>query len=258
MDAWLLKTLMRLWLGQETLEWYQYLDWEQAIHTWQQPHLVLPDYYKLQDFHGIPGGYLNPVAAITYDPVTTIASPPHEGWLRHQLLNWVKERPEQILDLGCGTGSSTLLLKGLVPQASVVGVDLSPYMLVVADQKAQQAGLAIHWQHGLAESTPWDDQSFHLVTASFLFHELPSTAAQAVLQESFRLLKPGGQILLLDGSQRLLRHLGWLIDLFREPYSRIYATGDIEDDLKAVGFADVRSQHLGLIHQIITGYRLTS
>ncbi len=255
MDPWLLNTLMRLWLGQKTLEWYQHLDWEQAIQTWQQPQLILPDYYRLQDFHGIRGGYLNPVAAITYDPVTAIPSPPHEGWLRRQLLSWIKEQPEQILDLGCGTGSSTLLLKGHFPQTSVVGVDLSPYMLVVADQKAQQAGLSIHWHHGLSESTPWEDQSFDLVTASFLFHEMPPTISQAVLQESFRLLKPRGQILILDGSQPLLRHLGWLIDLFREPYSRTYAAGCVEDWLTSAGFGDVQSQHLGLIHQITTGYR---
>lgn len=38
----------------------------------------------------------------------------------------------------------------------------------------------------------------------------------------------GGQVLLLDGSQPMLRHLGWLIDLFREPYPRIYTGGCIQ------------------------------
>lgn len=44
MDQWLLKTLMGVWIGQETLERYQHLNWEQAIQPWQQPELILPDY----------------------------------------------------------------------------------------------------------------------------------------------------------------------------------------------------------------------
>jgi len=58
----------------------------------------------------------------------------------------------RILDLGCGTGSTTLL-KQAFPQAEVIGLDLSPYMLVRAEHKAKAAGLDIHWRHGNAEQT---------------------------------------------------------------------------------------------------------
>ncbi|MGP1385649.1 MAG: class I SAM-dependent methyltransferase [Thainema sp.] len=255
MNQWLLKKLLGIWLGYDRLAWYNQLDWHQAISTFQQPELSYPDYYSSQNFHGIREGYLNPIAAITYDPVTKLASPPHEGWLRRQLLTMIKGQPQQILDLGCGTGSSTLLLKQAFPNAAVVGLDLSPYMLVMADYKAQQAGLEIQWQQGLAEASGWESTRFDLVTASFLFHEMPPAASQAVLRESWRLLKPGGQILILDGSQRILRHLGWLIDLFREPYSRVYAAECVQGWLNAAGFATVRSHHRGLIHQITTGHR---
>ena len=134
---------MGIWLGRDRLAWYRQMDWPCAIATYRQLELNYPDYYKHQDFHGIRGGYLSPIAAITYDPVTQLASPPHEGWLRHHLLHSIKGEPQQILDLGCGTGSSTLLLKQAFPNATVVGIDLSPYMLVMAAEKAQQAGLAI-------------------------------------------------------------------------------------------------------------------
>lgn len=255
MNRWLLKNLLGTWLGHDRLAWYNQLDWQRAVQTFQQPELRYPDYYRLQNFHGIREGYLNPIAAITYDPVTAIASPPHEGWLRRQILAMIRGKPQQILDLGCGTGSSTLLLKQAFPDAAVTGLDLSPYMLVMADYKAQQAGLEIQWQQGLAEATGWDADRFDLVTASFLCHELPPAVSQAVLRESWRLLKPGGQILIFDGSQRMLRHLGWLIDIFREPYSRVYAAGCLRDWLEAAEFAEVQCQHRGLIHQIATGYR---
>ena len=257
MDQWLLKKILGIWLGHDRLAWYNQLDWQQAVLAFQQPNLSYPDYYSSQHFHGIREGYLNPIAAITYDPVTKITSPHHEGWIRRQLLAWVKDQPRQILDLGCGTGSSTLLLKQAFPNATVIGLDLSPYMLVMAQYKAQQAGLDIQWQQGLAEATDWESARFDLVTASFLFHEMPPAVSQTVLQEGLRLLKPDGQILILDGSQQMLRHLGWLIDLFREPYSRVYATGSMQYWLEAAGFTAVQSRHQGLIHQLATGFRPT-
>ena len=255
LQNWLLQTILERWLGSDKLAWYQQLDWEQATAAFQQSEVDYPDYHRSQDFHGIQGGYLNSIAAITYDPITRLASPAHEGWLRHQLLPYIHGHPQQILDLGCGTGSTTLLLKQHFPGATVVGLDLSPYMLVMANYKAQQTGLDIHWHHGLAENTPWEASTFDLVTVSFLFHEMPPAVSQSVLQECFRLLQPGGQLLILDGSQRLLRHLGWLIDLFREPYSRVYATGCLSDWLTAAGFEAVHSRHVGFIHQIATGDR---
>lgn len=74
--------------------------------------------------------------------------------------------------------------------------------------------------------------------------------SQAVLVESLRLLKHGGQLLVLDSSQKLLRYLGLLIDLFREPYSRVYATGCLQDWLGSIGFEAVQAKHLGFIHQL--------
>ncbi|MEM9220665.1 MAG: methyltransferase domain-containing protein [Cyanobacteria bacterium P01_F01_bin.150] len=254
----LLNTIMAAWVGPKRLNWFNQLDWKEAIALYQQPELTYPDYYRLQNFHGIDGGYLNSIAAITYDPVTQIASPPSERWLRKRLLAAVSGQPQRILDLGCGTGSSTLMLKQTFPEAAVTGLDLSPYMLVMADYKAQLAALEIDWYHGLAESTPWESASFDLVTMSFLFHEMPPSVSQAVLAESLRLLKPGGQVLVLDGSQRSLRYLGLLIDLFREPYSRVYATGCIQDWLKHIGYKAIQADHVGFIHQLTTAYAKSS
>ena len=187
-----------------------------------------PDYY-LQDFHGLAGGYLTPVAAVTYDAVTAVASPPNEARLRRQLIQSVSGRPRRILDLGCGTGSTTVRLKQAFPEAEVIGLDLSPYMLVMAQHKAQQMGVHIHWRQGLAEATTLDSSSVDLVTASMLFHEVPPTIARAVLREALRLCRPGGQVLTLDGNQTRLRHANWLVRLFREPYSQVYAAESVEE-----------------------------
>ncbi len=251
----LLKSMLRVLIGEDKLRFYQTIDWQQQSDRFRKADLIYPHYYSSQNFHGIEGGYLNSVAAMTYDPVTAFASPPNETWIRQQLISAIEQKPKRILDLGCGTGSATLMLKQAFGQAVVVGLDLSPYMLVVANYKAQQAGLNIQWQHGLAENTGLEEASFDLVTASFLLHETPPKISQLILKECFRLIKPGGQVIILDGNQKRLRHADWLIQLFQEPYSKVYAAESVDDWMKTAGFEAVRTKYVGWIQQVTRGIK---
>lgn len=247
---------MSILIGKDRLQFYSTIDWEQESDRIRKTDLIYPHYYSSQNFHGIEGGYLNSIAAITYDVVTAFASPPSETWLRKQLISTIKSQPRRILDLGCGTGSSTLMLKQAFPQAEVIGLDLSPYMLVVAEYKAQQAGLNIEWQHGLAEDTGLEEASFDLVTASFLLHETPTQISQLILQECFRLIKAGGQAIILDGNQKRLRYADWLIKIFKEPYSKMYAAGSVDDWMKTALFDAVQTEYIGWIDQVTCGIKL--
>ena len=251
----LLKSMIRVLIGEDKLQFYGTIDWQQESDRFRQAELIYPCYYSSQNFHGIKGGYLNSVAAITYDTVTAYASPPNETWIRKQLMTAIECQPSRILDLGCGTGSATLMLKQAFEQAAVIGLDLSPYMLVVADYKARQAGLNIQWQHGLAEETGLEAASFDLVTASFLLHETPPKISQLILQECFRLIKPGGQLIILDGNQKRLRRADWLIKIFKEPYSKVYAAGSVDDWMRAARFEAVQTEYVGWIHQVTCGIK---
>lgn len=251
----LLKSIFRALIGEDKLRFYETIDWQHESDRFRQAGLIYPQYYSSENFHGIEGGYLNAVAAITYDAVTAFASPPNETWIRQQLINSIKNQPEKILDLGCGTGSTTLMLKQAFEQAIVIGLDLSPYMLVVADYKAQQVGLNIQWQNRLAEETGLEEASFDLVTASFLLHETPPKISQLILQEGFRLIKPGGQLIILDGNQKRLRHADWLIKFFQEPYSKVYAAESVEAWMKVAGFEAVQTDYVGWIQQVTCGIK---
>lgn len=251
----LLKSVLRVLIGQDNQQWFDAIDWQYESDRYRQQDLMYPHYYTSQNFHGIEGGYLNEIAAITYDAVTALASPPNENWIRQQMMAAIQQQPQQILDIGCGTGTSTLMLKQAFSTAAVSGIDLSPYLLVVAAEKARNKGVSIEWRHGLAETTGFQDEQFDLVTASFLFHETPPQISQLILQECFRLLKPGGQVLILDGNQQVLRHADWLIRLFREPYSKVYAAGSVQAWMDAAGFDTTQTKAVGWIHQVSSGVK---
>jgi ubiquinone/menaquinone biosynthesis C-methylase UbiE len=241
--------------GNKIKQYAESRDWEAESDRFRQPDLIYPTYYCDQNFHGITDGYLNPAAAFSYDPVTQYVLPPNEAWVRQGLLDRIRCQPRRILDLGCGTGSTTRLLKQKFPQAEVVGIDLSPYMLAVADDLARQAGLTIQFRQAKAEQTPFADASFDLVTASLLFHETPEAIAAQILQESFRLLKSGGEVLILDGNQAMLRQATWLTQVFEEPYIQAYAEGSVDALMGAAGFGDVRTEDVWGVHQVSRGLK---
>lgn len=55
----------------------------------------------------------------------------------------------------------------------------------------------IHFRHAAAEDTQLPDSSQDLVSACLLFHELPQSAAQSIVQEAFRILRPGGALAIM-------------------------------------------------------------
>lgn len=231
------------------------VNWEQEIKSFSQPNFSYPDYYLSQNFHGIENGYLTPSAAVTYDPITQYVLPPHETWVRQEVIKAIQGNPQRILDLGCGTGSTTLLLKQAFPTAEVIGLDLSPYMLFMADYKAKNAELNLKWQQGKAEKTNFPPNTFDVVTASLLFHETPPHISELILQESFRLLKAGGQVIILDGNQKTLRQTQWLTNIFEEPYIQAYAQESVEAWLGKAGFEAVQTEDFWGLHQISRGIK---
>lgn len=231
------------------------IDWSTECDRLCNPNLIYPEYYSSQNFHGIEGGYLNSGAAVTYDPVTKHALPPNEIWNREAVIQSIQGNPHKIIDLGCGTGSTTMMLKQAFPEAEITGLDLSPYMLVMAEYKAKQIGIDIHWIHGLAETTNFNSGEFDLVTASLLFHETPISIAQAILKEGFRLLKPGGQVIILDGHQKTLRNTTWLTDIFEEPYLKEYILGNLDAWMGKAGFSQVITEDIWWTNQLSMGVK---
>ena len=104
----------------------------------------------------------------------------------------------RVLDIGCGTGSLTLLIKRLHPRVEVVGLDPDPKALAIAKRKAEREGLAVEFALGFSDPLAYPDASFDRVFSSLMFHHLKPDEKKATLREVGRVLKPGGSLHLLD------------------------------------------------------------
>ncbi|MDC0655136.1 class I SAM-dependent methyltransferase [bacterium] len=101
-------------------------------------------------------------------------------------------KPLRILDLGCGVGHQTLGLAEAFPKAKLHGCDLGAPMVRYAHARAESLGKAVHFSQQNAESTDYPDESFDLITSMILFHETSQKAIPNIINECYRLLRPGG------------------------------------------------------------------
>jgi SAM-dependent methyltransferase len=97
-----------------------------------------------------------------------------------------------VLDVGCGTGR--WLRRYSQRSLRPVGVDATEGML----RRAAASGLKCPLVIGLAQSLPFDDASFDLVSAVTVIQHLPPTCQAKALKEMARVLRPGGHLLLLE------------------------------------------------------------
>jgi len=100
-----------------------------------------------------------------------------------------------LLDIACGTGDILTLLKKSNPQILPFGLDLSHGMLAKA--KTIDPDLSLLRGNGI--QTPFRDSSFHGITIAFGFRNMPDH--DSFLKECFRILKPGGRLLILELTQ---------------------------------------------------------
>ena len=103
-----------------------------------------------------------------------------------------------VLDLGCGTGTLTIMLKHALPLAEVRGLDGDPKALRIAERKLQRAGVKISFDRGLAYDLPYPDDSFDRVLSSLAFHHLTRQRKREALAEVARVLRPGGWLHIVD------------------------------------------------------------
>ncbi|MBD2439093.1 class I SAM-dependent methyltransferase [Nostoc sp. FACHB-110] len=98
----------------------------------------------------------------------------------------------QVLDLCCGSGQSTQFLVKM--SQNVTGLDASPKSLQRARQNVPEAS----YIEAFAENIPFTENSFDVVHTSAALHEMHTEQLRQILQEVYRVLKPGGVFTLVD------------------------------------------------------------
>jgi tocopherol O-methyltransferase len=117
-----------------------------------------------------------------------------------ELLQWGQvQEANQILDVGCGIGGSTLYLAEKF-QATATGITLSPVQANRATERAQEAGLTAQFKVADALQMPFEDASFDLVWMLESGEHMPDKVR--FLQECYRVLKPGGTLLMATWCHR--------------------------------------------------------
>jgi ubiquinone/menaquinone biosynthesis C-methylase UbiE len=217
----------------------------------------LPSYY-VQNFHHQTNGYLSDDSANLYDLQVELLFNGTADPMRRRILAPLKAGlktfsdvlPHQIkvLDVACGTGRTLRNIRGTLPKASLYGVDLSAAYLRKANQLLSQVpGTLPQLVEANGEELPYLDNHFHAVTSVFLFHELPAQARQNVINEAFRVVKPGGTFIICDSVQimdspELAVAMENFPEIFHEPYYRHYMTDDLAKRMTDAGFTEVSEQ----------------
>ena len=126
--------------------------------------------------------------------------------LIEELLNWaevnnLESSPQNIIDVGCGIGGSTLYLAQKF-KATATGITLSPVQASRAKQRTEAAGLGkiVQFQVADALNMPFEDDTFDLVWSLESGEHMPDKTK--FLQECYRVLKPGGTLVMATWCHR--------------------------------------------------------
>lgn len=222
-----------------------------------------PRYY-LQNFHFQTGGWLSEESARLYETQVEVLFAGTAAAMRRQALVPLAEalagrdqRQMQLLDIACGTGQFLTQIKDNYPALPVTGLDLSPAYLKQAARRLRRRR-AVQLVEANAEAVPLGDASQDVVTAVYLFHELPPKRRRIVAAEIARLLKPGGSFVLADALQTGdSPDFDGLLEFFpigfHEPYFNSYLAEDFDALFAEAGLQRVSAETAFLTK--VTHYR---
>jgi demethylmenaquinone methyltransferase/2-methoxy-6-polyprenyl-1,4-benzoquinol methylase len=178
-----------------------------------------------EDKAGLVQGVFSSVAS-KYDIMNDLMSGGvHRLW-KDAMMDWLAPRAGQkLLDVAGGTGDVAFRFLKRAPGATAMVCDLTEPMLIAGRQRADAEKMAgqLDWMVGDAMALPFENNSFDVYTISFGIRNV--TRVQEALNEAFRVLRPGGRLMVLEFSQLPNPAMQWAYD--RYSYNVIPAIGQV-------------------------------
>jgi ubiquinone/menaquinone biosynthesis C-methylase UbiE len=145
-----------------------------------------------------------------------------------------------VVDVGCGTGYLTRIMAGSVaPGGSAVGVDASPEMTAYARRITTLQNCS--FSEGTAEALDAADGSQDIVVTSLMIHHLPEAMRPQAIREMYRVLRPGGRLLVAE-FRLATNRLGRLVaGPHMSPAMRNNPVHVLESMIRDAGFDGIRS-----------------
>jgi SAM-dependent methyltransferase/lambda repressor-like predicted transcriptional regulator len=157
----------------------------------------------------------------------------------------------RILEMGASSGHYTRGIQDKFPNSKITGVDTSVRFLEQAQRVANEHGWPWRLIVAPGEDTGLPSASFDLVTSYILLHEIPERVIRGVFAEAFRVLAPGGYVLMTDvtpywAQDRMSEFWAdWMALHGGEPYWRESASLKLDELCREIGFVDAKTYGLG-------------
>ena len=138
----------------------------------------------------------------------------HRAW-KDAMMDWLAPiRGQALLDVAGGTGDISFRFLKRASGANATVLDLTESMLEEGRKRAENVGISgqLKWVVGDAMALPFEDDSFDVYTISFGIRNV--TDPQKALSEAYRVLKPGGRIMVLEFSHIPNDLLQWFYDKY--------------------------------------------
>ncbi len=136
------------------------------------------------------------------------------GWRKKAIRRFKKDKPAHILDVATGTGDMALLAWKMLQPEQITGIDISEGMLDLGRKKIEkeQLGDKIHLQLGDSETINFADNTFDAVMVAFGVRNFENL--ENGLAEMKRVVKPGGQVVILEFSKPRRKAIKGLYNLY--------------------------------------------
>lgn len=165
----------------------------------------------------------------------------HGGYWRHDYRYQLKAigriKPDRLIDIGCGPGAFLRLVEDTYPDIQLNALDLSEEMISETRERLSDTSIVTV---GDSEHMPLESEQYQVVTCNMSIHHYPHP--QNAVNEMYRILKPGGYLLLndMDCAAPIRAAANWVFPRLPGGDVKMYCRNEIEGMARSAGFRIVR------------------